>query len=223
VISPVVFSLGSLFPTATPSGPFESYHRLYADDPSISFIFFQHVPPPGLAGNFLSYICNRERIHPSRASLYVPNSSQLQGSQSDTNLPHIVKVDESEKVKLRRGGVGFSEVLPLTVFLDVGPDLDRQGAAQPISTLKKSGKAAAKATTHAGAACGALGSCVAYTFSVIPGNFCGAFRSCWIDCWSCGNPDLYTRKEDNLLFCCCCWALPERETRPRNGRLQRRN
>ena len=81
---------------ASPSGPYDSYHRLYADDPSISYIHLQHVPPPGNAGNYIDYICNRERILPAEASGYYHEYTVPTPGSSDRGARRIVTGSQGE-------------------------------------------------------------------------------------------------------------------------------
>ncbi|KLO18299.1 hypothetical protein SCHPADRAFT_129551 [Schizopora paradoxa] len=202
---------------SSPSGPFDSYHRMYADDPSISYIYAQHVPPPGIAQNFIDYICSRERIHPSRAKLFIRDST------SNSAHAQLNPVQPTENITLSPGGIGLSELFPLIVSIDVPGGVDRATAARPISIWAETGIAAEKVSATGCSAlkigCLHFGKCLIFSTTVLPRTFCGGFRSCWIDCWSCGNPKIYERHPDNYLFCCCCWTC-SRHGETSNGRLQ---
>lgn len=164
---------------------------MYADDPSISLIYAQHVPPPGNAQNFIDYICSRERIHPSRAKLFIPDPAY------DGAHPQLNPVQPNEKIALSVGGIGLSEQLPLIVSIDVPGGVDRATAARPISIWAETGIAAEKASATGCSAlkigCLNFGKCLVFGTTVLPRTFCGGFRSCWIDCWSCGNSNIYSR------------------------------
>ena len=175
------------FITVSPFGPYDSYHSIHADDPSLSFFYAQHVPPPGLTRNFISLICTREKIHPSRAEIYL---REVKGYESDSELPPTTPMEEDVQLVLRKGGCGSNELNPLIVHITISRQMDRTEAAKRRSVFVTGGERAVEMT---GRGCCMFGSCLANCFREFPAGHCMAFRTGWIAFWTCGNPQLYSR------------------------------
>lgn len=173
--------------TASPFGPYNSNYAIHADDPSLSFIYAQHVPPPGLTRNFIALICAREGIHPSRVQIYLAQDDKNEGP---LELPRVEPVEDNAKLLLRKGGCGSNELNPLLVHITVSRPRDRNGVSQRRSVFVTGGEQAAAMTSQG---CSALGSCLRGFFNEFPAGHCTGFRNGWIAFWSCGNPNLYSR------------------------------
>ncbi|TDL15396.1 hypothetical protein BD410DRAFT_902615 [Rickenella mellea] len=110
------------------SGPYRSLFAIHADDHSLSFIYAQHVPPPRIAENYISFICDREQIHRSRANMFI--STHKAGAQVHEMEYSVVQ--SMEKYLLREGGRGLSEDDPFLISIDISSTLSRDAASQPL-------------------------------------------------------------------------------------------
>lgn len=188
---------------AEAEGPFSSYYPMHADDPSLSYVYAQHVPPPGLASNYTTYICAREQIHISRAKLYV----STRNIGDDPHDSDYVAIEPSAKIMLQTGGRGLSEDDPLLLSLELPQGKDRKAASEPVPVWVEGGRAAAVAGTRS---LSALGMCAAYIANCVlvcptgcPKACCGGLRSCWIETWTCGNPQFYAARDECVIFLRC--------------------
>ncbi|KAL5521048.1 hypothetical protein ACEPAG_8970 [Sanghuangporus baumii] len=135
----------------TYDAPYNSLYPIDAEDDSLSFLHAGRIPPPGLAADYIRYICNRETIHYTRAKLYTSSPTRsvyLRTSYSRKTLPDDpafrLAVPDAP-LRLRAGGCGSSRENPLVLYLDLDPSMDRTEAAFPVSKLERQGQRVAKA------------------------------------------------------------------------------
>lgn len=147
----------------TYSAPYTSFYPACAEDSALSFLHIHRVPPPGLAKDYLEYICTREGIHPLRAKLYISNDPN-QTTTRLTTTSSFTLIRGHEKVELRVNGCGFSKANPIVLFLDIDPTMDRTLASQEPSALEKGGKRVAKAVRKG---CGAVQSVFSTVFGAL--------------------------------------------------------
>lgn len=131
--------------------PYNSNFPIDSEDDSLSFIHTSRIPPPGLAVDYVDYICLRENIHSSRAQLYLsaPRSRSVYASYSarhgtwkTLDDPTLALADANAPVFLsERAG---TREHPLVLYLDLDPSMDRVHAAVPIGKLERFGRRVAK-------------------------------------------------------------------------------
>ncbi|KAJ3553679.1 hypothetical protein NM688_g3482 [Phlebia brevispora] len=120
-------------------GAYPSRHPEHADDPSLSHIYSEHVPPPRLAEHFLLHVCAREGIHPSRVQLFVQSESgpELRPAVHDEVLKPLPPESEKETLHFN---------------IDMPKDAAREVAAEPVGVLTSGGRAVGLRGSHVGPA-----------------------------------------------------------------------
>ncbi|TDL15395.1 hypothetical protein BD410DRAFT_796446 [Rickenella mellea] len=203
------------------SGPYSSMYPIHADDPSLAFLYAEHVPPPGLADNYITFICTREQVHKSRVRMFI----SVRAIGAGMHEAEYEAVEPTDKISLLEGGRGLTEEDPLRISINLPPGGDKQEAFRPLPLWVEGRRVAAVAGSHG---CSMFWTCLSATarYMVVcpttcPKSFCGCFRTCWIETWSFGNPAVYESRPDNKLFCCCCWACDCNSGEERRRTLRR--
>ncbi|KAL5532379.1 hypothetical protein ACEPAF_5949 [Sanghuangporus sanghuang] len=135
----------------TYDAPYNSLYPIDAEDDSLSFLHASRIPPPGLAADYVRYICNRETIHYTRVKLYTSSPTRSVYSRTPYSLktlpddPAFRLAVPDAPLRLRTGGCGSSRENPLVLYLDLDPSMDRTRAAFPVSKLERQGRRVAKA------------------------------------------------------------------------------
>ena len=139
------------------NAPYTSFYPIDSEDSSLSFIHSSRIPAPGLASDFLTHICSRERIHHSRAQLFTTSRARATSVYSSSLSAHERKIQALpddpaytlappvEPLRLVPGGCGTSRANPIVLYLDLDPSMDRTTAAHPINGLERAGRRFAKA------------------------------------------------------------------------------
>ncbi|PAV18072.1 hypothetical protein PNOK_0655800 [Pyrrhoderma noxium] len=139
------------------NAPYTSFYPIDSEDSSLSFIHSSRIPVPGLASDFLTHICSRERIHHSRAQLFTTSRARATSVYSSSLSAHERKIQALpddpaytlappvEPLRLVPGGCGTSRANPIVLYLDLDPSMDRTTAAHPINGLERAGRRFAKA------------------------------------------------------------------------------
>ncbi|KAG8906044.1 hypothetical protein FRB99_007701 [Tulasnella sp. 403] len=69
-----------------PSTAFSSHHPVDSEDPSLARFYREHVSPPRQVRNYIAFICDREKIHPSRVELFINMISEETGTEELVQL-----------------------------------------------------------------------------------------------------------------------------------------
>ncbi|KAL5505019.1 hypothetical protein ACEPAH_7682 [Sanghuangporus vaninii] len=135
----------------TYDAPYNSLYPFDTEDDSLSFLHASRIPPPGLAADYIRYICNRETIHYTRAKLYTSSPTRSlyprtpYGRKTLPDDPAFRLAVPDTPLRLRTDGCGSSRENPLVLYLDLDPSMDRTQAAFPVSKLERQGRRVAKA------------------------------------------------------------------------------
>ncbi|KDQ18277.1 hypothetical protein BOTBODRAFT_554953 [Botryobasidium botryosum FD-172 SS1] len=107
-------------------GPLNSNEPVFHEDPSLSFIYLEHVPPPRLVSDYIGYISTRENIHPSRIKMYV--SAPLRQRTPNTSEPFQIYGRERFYVD----GMGMTIDSPVMLSVELPVEADRSVGIQPL-------------------------------------------------------------------------------------------
>ncbi|KAG8899152.1 hypothetical protein FRC00_001859 [Tulasnella sp. 408] len=116
--------------------PLPSRSPIYETDPSLASLFIDCVSPPLRAKDYIAYICELERIHPSRVTLFL----RARGVREEgSSAAEAQKVQNDEDIITARTASHTSENSPImvSVVLEVGAygDLDLDTKSKPLSSL----------------------------------------------------------------------------------------
>jgi len=130
---------------STKYGPLQSRRALHADDPSLSFFYEQHVPPPKLCENFLAHIASKENIHPSRMSLFVNKEVKKVVKHWPVGRNDVVHLEHAVVTPGYEARHAASE---LFVHVELSRTADREEADDPLPVCTRAARTLCDRSTH---------------------------------------------------------------------------
>ncbi|KAG8881701.1 hypothetical protein FRB99_004712, partial [Tulasnella sp. 403] len=131
-----------------PSAAFPSHQPIDDDDPSLSRFFREHVAPPRLVRNYIAFICERERIHPSRVELFINMVSE------ETSTEELVQLNKNATLRVGPRECGSSEKNPLLVTVEADEGMEsqmkREDVIHPLPLWVEGGRAVGTGAVVAG-------------------------------------------------------------------------